>query len=113
MYRLRRSGDFRRVYAFRHSVADQVLVVYGCPNNMQFSRLGLSVSRRFGGAVRRNRWKRLVRDAFRRHREQMPHGLDFVVVPRRHIDVALSVVEMSLTQLIRRVDTRIKTECQS
>ena len=49
-------------------------------------RLGLAVSRKLGGAVRRNRIKRLVREFFRRHGPEMTLPLDVVVVPKRHVD---------------------------
>ena len=44
--RLRRPADFRRVYDRRRSVSDGLLIVYGCPNELPYLRLGLSVSRR-------------------------------------------------------------------
>ncbi|NDH95806.1 MAG: ribonuclease P protein component, partial [Planctomycetia bacterium] len=59
------------------------LVLYGLRrHDSTVSRLGLSVSRRVGHAVVRNRWKRRLRDVFRRLRERLPAGLDIVVVVR-------------------------------
>jgi ribonuclease P protein component len=49
-------------------------------------RLGLAVTRKSGNAVWRNRIKRIVREFFRLHQHNIPHGLDFVVVPRRSLD---------------------------
>lgn len=81
-YRVRLAADFQRAYRRRRSAADEWLVVFGHPNGLPHSRLGLSVSRRLGGAVARNRWKRLLREAFRRVRRELPEGLDLIVVPR-------------------------------
>ena len=49
-------------------------------------RLGLIVSRKVGGAVRRNRIKRLVREFFRQNRERLPDHRDFVVIAKRSAD---------------------------
>ena len=85
--RLRSTTEFQRVYAYRLSAADEVLIVYGCPNGLGRMRLGLSVSRKVGNAVIRNRWKRLIREAFRLHilTGEATEGLDLVVIPQKGI----------------------------
>jgi len=60
-------------------------------------RLGLAVSRKTGNAARRNRVKRLLREAFRIHGAMIPDGIDIVAVPKRHLDAAGLTLE-SLTQ---------------
>jgi ribonuclease P protein component len=80
--RLQRTAEFRRVFDRRRSVANGRMTVCACENELGFTRLGLSVSRKVGGAVVRNRWKRLLREAFRLSRERLPLGIDLVVVPK-------------------------------
>ena len=80
--RLRKQKDFDRVYRGKIYAADEVLVMNGCQNRLDCSRLGLSVSRKVGNAVIRNRWKRLIREAFRTQRGELPTGFDFVVRPK-------------------------------
>jgi ribonuclease P protein component len=77
-------NDFARVFAIRRSAASGPLVLYACPAAVgtQPARLGLSVSRRIGNAVVRNRWKRRLREAFRQVRSLLPAGNDFVIVVR-------------------------------
>ena len=82
-YRIRRQAEFDRVYSQNVYAADRTLVVQGCTSGLPSARLGLSVSRRVGNAVVRNRWKRAIREAFRQQRGWLPAGLDLVVRPRR------------------------------
>jgi ribonuclease P protein component len=80
--RLKRPAEFRAVYAYRARAADGRLVVYVRPNGLAEARLGVSVGKRCGGAVRRNRIKRLLREAFRTGgTEALPPGYDLVIVP--------------------------------
>ena len=82
--RLLRPADFARVYGRKRSAAAGPIVVYAAPNSLLDGgvRLGLSVSRRIGNAVTRNRWKRVLREAFREVRGDLPVGNDFIVVVR-------------------------------
>jgi ribonuclease P protein component len=81
--RLSRSADFERVYRQGRSQANRYLVLYAFPRGGEEDpRLGLSVSRKVGGAVERNRVKRLLREAFTARSETLPAGHDVVVVAR-------------------------------
>jgi ribonuclease P protein component len=81
--RLSRSGEFDRVYREGRSHASRHLVVYSFPRaDADSPRLGVSVGRNLGGAVERNRVKRLLREAFWARAEELPDGLDFVIVAR-------------------------------
>ena len=83
--RLSRSGDFDRVYREGRSHANRFLVLYAFPRAEDAPgevRLGISVSRKVGGAVARNAVKRALREAFWEHGEKLPAGHDFVLVAR-------------------------------
>jgi ribonuclease P protein component len=108
--RLRRSADFERTYNRRRSASDGRVVLYACENGLTICRLGLSVSSRIGPAVVRNRWKRLLREAFRLRRNELPEGIDLVVVPRRGVEPALIELEQSLVRLAEKLAKRMATE---
>ena len=89
--RLSRSAEFERVYRQGRSKANRYLVLYAFPREEdapptsqpdEGPRLGLSVSRRVGGAVDRTKVKRLLREAFWAEAERLPPGSDYVVVAR-------------------------------
>src|SRR5687768_18106974 len=83
--RLSRSGEFERVYREGRSHASRHLVVYAFPRtdgDDAEPRLGVSVGRKLGGAVERNRIKRLLREAFWASADELEPGHDFVIVAR-------------------------------
>lgn len=110
--RLTRPADFTRVYGRRQSAASGQLVVYALPNGLPDGRvrLGLSVSRRIGSAVVRNRWKRRLREAFRLMRPDLPRGLDVIIVVRAGEPpggaAGLQQTADSLAALVARVTRR-------
>ena len=80
--RLRRNADFQRVRAAKRSWADPLLVLYAAPNGNLAPRIGISVGKRVGGAVVRNRVRRRVREAVRLRVPELRPGRDLVFIAR-------------------------------
>jgi len=110
--RLSRSAEFERVYRQGRSSANRHLVLYTFPNQAAPSpRLGLSVSRKVGGAVERNRVKRLLREAFARAEPGLEDGQDVVLVARpAALELAeregLEGIDQALAELIEKSGLR-------
>lgn len=112
--RLLRAGEFERVFAARNSLGNAHFVLYGAANDAGCARLGITVSRRVGNAVARNRWKRLLREAFRLSQHELP-CLDLVCVVRApeppHLAQLMAKFSESAGRLERRArSTRRGTE---
>ena len=110
--RLSRSAEFERVYRQGRSVGNRFLVLYSFPRSSAGEpadgpRLGVSVSRKVGGAVDRNRVKRLLREAFGTLAERIPADHDVVVVARPEVrELAerdgLEGVRVALAELVEK-----------
>ena len=105
--RLKQSDQFRAVFDNRLSVADATLIVYGLRHGRTPGRLGLSVSKKVGNAVQRNRWKRLIRESYRHH-AHAADGWDVVVIPRRGAACDSEAVRRSLPNLLRRLERKAR-----
>jgi ribonuclease P protein component len=105
--RLRSKREFDDVYALRCKAADGVLLLFARPNGLPQSRIGLSVSRKVGPAVVRNRVKRLLREAFRLSQSDFPRGLDLVAIPLGADKASLDAYRQSLGRLSRKLQRRL------
>ena len=101
--RLRKNSDFQRVYEKGRSWAHPLLALYALRNDLDYSRFGFSVSKRVGGAVVRNRARRLMREATRLRQAMIADGWDVVIIARQPVREAnFHRVDRAVEQLLRR-----------
>ena len=81
-FRLKKRWEFEKVYKNGRRCWNKTFVIYVLPNRINITRLGLTVSKKVGKSVKRNRVKRLIRESFRLSQEQIMPGYDVVVVAK-------------------------------
>jgi ribonuclease P protein component len=106
--RLRSRTDFERVYDGGQRAGDNVLLVFALPNALGKTRIGLSVSRKHGNAVRRAQLKRRMREAFRLLQHELPAQLDLILIPRQGGPDTLAAFQDSLGRLTRKLARRLE-----
>lgn len=99
--RIRSGATFRKIFALRRHASDRRLTLYMAPNDVGSNRLGLAVGRHFGNAVRRNQAKRLLREAFRQLRNELPGPSDWVIIPKPNQEPSLPEIKQSILRLAR------------
>ena len=100
--RVRSRLDFAAVYERGLRIGDACLSLIALANDDSRTRLGLAVSKRCGNSVQRNRLKRLLREAFRLSRAELPAGLDLVIQPRADTPTQRPALQRSLIALAKR-----------
>jgi len=98
---IRRRPEFQQIYDRGTRLHSRYATVFILANNRDVSRLGIAATKKFGGAVQRNRAKRLIREIFRRN--DIATGYDIVVVPKRELlGASLTVLEADYRNLLDR-----------
>ena len=108
LVRLRKKAEFDRVFTGGVWARNQIVRIAGYRNQDHVTRLGLVVSRRVGNAIARNRWKRLIREAFRLAFSELPNNLDLLVIPIQSNPPPLEAIRRALVRLAAQIDRRIE-----
>lgn len=102
--RLVKRKEFQRVFDEGRKFRNNELLVYAMPNGMDKSRIGLVVGRKVGNAVKRNRIKRILREAFRLNKGLLNSGTDLIFIPRPGLtSPTLSTIEDGFRRLLSKI----------
>ena len=100
---LKKSGEFKMVYSKGKSIANRLLVMYILPNEIGHNRLGISVSKKVGNSVMRNRVTRRIRESYRLIEQSLAVGNDIVIIARASCNTSTYVgIEKALRQLMKK-----------
>ena len=99
--RLLKKVDINRIYRKGLRIGGQLIRLIIMKNELEYSRLGISIPRKLCNAVKRNRWKRLLREAFRLNRDKIRSGYDIIAIPLTEPNgIKMQNVESELVKLI-------------
>lgn len=102
--KLRKNKDFQTVYQKGKSTANRQFVVYVLKrSNQEYSRMGLSVSKKMGNAVTRNRIRRYIKEAITMMEDKLQLGNDYIIISRKaSVDMDFHQVKSSLQHVLKR-----------
>ncbi|MGI9468021.1 MAG: ribonuclease P protein component [Rubripirellula sp.] len=106
--RVTRSGDFTKIIRLGTCVADGTLVLFALSREAgdEAMRIGITIPKKTGNAVVRNRWKRLIRESFRQQQAILPAGYEFIVRPKRGASPNWIAIQKSIPRLARKAAKR-------
>ena len=104
--RIRKNSEFRQILEKGERVETDNLRFYFTENNLGFSRIGLSLGKKTGNAVKRNRIKRLIREIFRTNKKRFKKGYDIIVIGREAIpEISLQKIEIVFNKALSKSKT--------
>ena len=103
--RLLKRKEFQRVFDKGKAYGNDQVKIYALLNDDPISRLGLVVGRKFGNSPKRNRFKRIFREAYRLNKSLLSKGVDIIIIPRPGLtDLSLRAVEDKFKKILSQIN---------
>lgn len=100
---LKKKCEFRIVYSKGKPIANRLLVMYVLPNGLTYNRLGISVSKKVGNSVVRNKVTRRIRESYRLSESRTAAGSDIIIIARTSANTATYAgIDKALRQLMKK-----------
>ena len=107
--RLLKRKEFQLVFDNGERFGNNQLKIYALSNGNSVSRLGLVVGRKFGNSPRRNRFKRILREAYRLNKNLLSNGVDIVVIPKPGLtELTLNAIEEKFKIILIQINDKLK-----
>ena len=102
---LRNKTDFSRIYQRGKSIGDRYVVLFFMKNGLDYNRTAFLASKKVGNSVQRNRARRLMRESWKKHKDVLPAGYDFIIIARNRINGrSCQQVQESLDGAVRKAN---------
>lgn len=102
---IKKNKDFLKLYKKGKYYVAKYLVLYALNNRSNINRLGITASKKFGGSVKRNRMRRLIRESYRYYESQLKEGFDLVFVARSCEELPnFSEVKKEMKYLLKKLE---------
>jgi ribonuclease P protein component len=106
--RLLKRKEFQRVFDKGKAYGNDQVKIYVLLNDDSVSRLGLVVGRKFGNSPKRNRFKRIFREAYRLNKSLLSKGVDIIVIPRPGLkDLSLRTIEDKFKKILSQINEEL------
>lgn len=103
-FSIKKNQDFKEVYNNGKSYANKLLVIYYLPNEKDYNNLGLSVSKKVGNSVVRNRIRRLIKESYRLNEDKIKKGYNIIIIAKvRSNSADFKSIEKALLHLMKKV----------
>lgn len=111
LQRLKKNWEFKRVYRNGRTVVSRNIVLYYCPNDKEYNRIGFSISKKVGKSVIRNRIRRVYKEAFKAVDKYLAKGYDFILIARKPaVDASFRQASKELYNLCRKGQIVLKRQ---
>ena len=102
-FRLRKNMEFKKVYTGGKNFWNRNLVLYIKKNNLEEPRLGITITKKVGNAVVRNKIRRRIKEIYRLNLHKIKGGYDLIIIPKKNVvDISFKDLESALNHILKR-----------